>query len=234
MLNEFKCHICDKEFSSKLALGGHIGSHSRKKGYLVKKDFLMTCKNCDNGFVVTAHQFSKIKRQFCCRKCQGQYYSKLNKEEEMKKIFHGYSKLDTDIQYTKKQMSAELNISVNKLNQFMDYYNIEYQWKIKSKYVQPKSLKSNNYKPVKEYLIKGKQTHLGRLKSKLFLENYKEKRCEICLNDMWNGNPIPLELHHIDGDSLNNELTNLQILCPNCHAQTENYKNKNKNSTRKR
>ena len=31
------------------------------------------------------------------------------------------------------------------------------------------------------------------------------------------------QLHHIDGDNTNNELSNLQILCPNCHSQTENY-----------
>jgi hypothetical protein len=39
---------------------------------------------------------------------------------------------------------------------------------------------------------------------------------------MWNDKPIPLELHHKDGDHFNNELSNLQILCPNCHAQQSN------------
>lgn len=37
----------------------------------------------------------------------------------------------------------------------------------------------------------------------------------------WNGRPLTLELDHIDGDRLNNELVNLRLLCPNCHAQTE-------------
>lgn len=31
------------------------------------------------------------------------------------------------------------------------------------------------------------------------------------------------QLHHIDGDETNNELSNLQMLCPNCHSQTDNY-----------
>ena len=39
---------------------------------------------------------------------------------------------------------------------------------------------------------------------------------------------MTLELHHIDGDETNNELTNLQYLCPNCHSLTENYGSKNK------
>lgn len=34
---------------------------------------------------------------------------------------------------------------------------------------------------------------------------------------------IPLELHHKDGNHYNNDLANLEILCPNCHAQTDNY-----------
>ena len=41
------------------------------------------------------------------------------------------------------------------------------------------------------------------------------------------GKPISLEVHHIDGNGKNNSLDNLQLLCPNCHSQTENYKGKN-------
>jgi 5-methylcytosine-specific restriction endonuclease McrA len=37
-----------------------------------------------------------------------------------------------------------------------------------------------------------------------------------------------LELEHIDGDPTNHELDNLRLICPNCHAQTETYKNRNK------
>jgi hypothetical protein len=51
--------------------------------------------------------------------------------------------------------------------------------------------------------------------------------CEICNNSIWIDIPITLEIHHIDGDNKNNELSNLQILCPNCHSQTDNYKAKN-------
>lgn len=43
----------------------------------------------------------------------------------------------------------------------------------------------------------------------------------------WMGKPIPLELHHKDGNHYNNDLSNLEILCPNCHAQTDNYRGKN-------
>ena len=46
----------------------------------------------------------------------------------------------------------------------------------------------------------------------------------------WMGQPICLEVHHIDGDSLNNELDNLKLLCPNCHSFTDNYRGKNINN----
>lgn len=51
-------------------------------------------------------------------------------------------------------------------------------------------------------------------------------QCEQCKNTEWNNRPVPIELHHIDGDSTNNKETNLQLLCPNCHALTDNYRNK--------
>lgn len=54
-------------------------------------------------------------------------------------------------------------------------------------------------------------------------------RCENCGLTEWMEQSIALEVHHIDGDSLNNELDNLKLLCPNCHALTENYRGKNIN-----
>lgn len=52
-------------------------------------------------------------------------------------------------------------------------------------------------------------------------------RCECCGRKTWNGNPIPLQVHHEDGDRLNNVEDNLSLLCPNCHALTDNYCGKN-------
>ena len=59
------------------------------------------------------------------------------------------------------------------------------------------------------------------------LVNLKGHKCEQCGSSVWNQVKIPLEIHHNDGDHLNNELDNLVLLCPNCHALTENYKGRN-------
>lgn len=73
---------------------------------------------------------------------------------------------------------------------------------------------------------KGTCVNSNKLKIKLIEDGVKEFKCEQCENSIWNGKPIPLELHHVDGNRFNNELENLQILCPNCHTLTPNYGNR--------
>lgn len=52
-------------------------------------------------------------------------------------------------------------------------------------------------------------------------------RCQICGLTEWCGQPIPLELDHIDGNPENILRDNLRAICPNCHAQTPTYKGRN-------
>lgn len=65
------------------------------------------------------------------------------------------------------------------------------------------------------------------------LIDIKGRQCECCKLTTWNDQPINLEIHHIDGDHYNNELTNLQLLCPNCHSYTENYCGKSNTGKKK-
>jgi hypothetical protein len=53
--------------------------------------------------------------------------------------------------------------------------------------------------------------------------------CSACSISEWMGKPICLELDHIDGNNRNNELSNLRLLCPNCHSQTETFRGRNIN-----
>lgn len=56
----------------------------------------------------------------------------------------------------------------------------------------------------------------------------KKYACEKCGIYEWNDSHITLEIHHKDGNNKNNKLENLEILCPNCHSQTDNFRFKNK------
>ena len=85
---------------------------------------------------------------------------------------------------------------------------------------------SERYIPFEEY-IKGNSVQTNKLRKKLLKEGLKEHICECCLNTMWNNVPIPLEVHHKDGNKNNNHIDNLQLLCPNCHALTDTYRGKN-------
>lgn len=86
----------------------------------------------------------------------------------------------------------------------------------------------NNYKiNLTDILKKDVSYQSNKLKKRLINEGLKEYKCEKCGRTEWEGKEIPLELHHIDGNKYNNELNNLQLLCPNCHAQTEHYRGKN-------
>ena len=86
---------------------------------------------------------------------------------------------------------------------------------------------NNSYIPAAEYLGTDKFITSHNLKIKLIKEGIKENKCERCGCSEWLGQPIPLELHHKDGNHYNNKLNNLEILCPNCHALTKNYRGKN-------
>lgn len=85
----------------------------------------------------------------------------------------------------------------------------------------------NRYIPFVEY-IQGNSVQTSKLKQKLIREGIKEHVCERCGNTMWHDEPIALEVHHRDGDRSNNSLDNLQLLCPNCHAMTDNWRGKGK------
>lgn len=50
-----------------------------------------------------------------------------------------------------------------------------------------------------------------------------EYKCVICGISDWLGKALTLQVDHIDGNNRNNLLSNLRLLCPNCHAQTDTW-----------
>ena len=106
----------------------------------------------------------------------------------------------------------------NTLKRLLDENNIDY-----SHFTGRARVYNNTSTSINEYLSNRVKITSGKLRIKLLAEGLKENKCEICGITKWHGKPIVCQLHHIDGNNQNNNLENLQILCPNCHSQTENY-----------
>ena len=87
--------------------------------------------------------------------------------------------------------------------------------------------KPKKAKPLSEILVEDSNYQSFELAQRLLKEGIKEHKCERCKRTEWEEVLIPLELHHINGTRTDNRLSNLQLLCPNCHALTDNYRGKN-------
>lgn len=128
----------------------------------------------------------------------------------------------------KNEICRILNCKTTTLDSYLKKMNIEYSGNKSRKGLQ----RTENYKNVEEYLFNGSLIQSHKLKLKLIRENIFEHKCQRCGLHEWEGVEIPLELDHIDGQPFNNELLNLRLLCPNCHALTDTYRSKNRRTVR--
>lgn len=64
---------------------------------------------------------------------------------------------------------------------------------------------------------------------KIYLIKTRGEFCEVCKHpNIWNDKRLVLQLDHVDGNSDNNHLINLRLICPNCHSQTDSFGGANK------
>lgn len=90
-----------------------------------------------------------------------------------------------------------------------------------------------------EILVEDTSPHARRLPSyrlkRAISDVGVEERCALCgIEAVWLGEPLPLEVDHINGDWRNNRVENLRLLCPNCHSTTDSYRGRGKGRVRGR
>ena len=86
--------------------------------------------------------------------------------------------------------------------------------------------RKRNLIPLEKILKKNSSYNRGHLKNRLIKQGLLKNECYVCFIKIWNNKKIVFELDHIDGVYNNNELSNLRLICPNCHSQTINFCNR--------
>lgn len=124
---------------------------------------------------------------------------------------------------SKAYMARELGCNPKTINNILKKLNIEYNGNQSGKGYS----KNKEKMTLIQYIQNSKDIQSNKIRIKLLEEGYKEYKCECCGLTEWQNNPIPLELHHKDGNRYNNSIENYQLLCPNCHALTESYRGRN-------
>ena len=126
---------------------------------------------------------------------------------------------------SKAYMARELGCNPKTINPLLERLGIQYDGNQSGKGYE----KNREKMTLKEYLEQSKDIQSNKVRIKLLDEGLKVHKCECCGLTTWLNQPIPLELHHKDGNRYNNVLENFELLCPNCHAFTDSYRGKNVN-----
>lgn len=115
---------------------------------------------------------------------------------------------------------TQLRCKPSTLKTYMSKWNITYKGNQGSK-GKPSNKKISAIEYSKKDIVIS-----SKLRRKLIEDGLKENKCERCGLSDWLGEKIPLELHHKDGNHFNNDISNLEINCPNCHSLTPNHSRK--------
>ena len=152
-------------------------------------------------------------------------------KENLAKLVSVSKSIAEVIRHLKKQNETSKPETIRK---YIKLYGLDTSHFTGQRWNKGQTLDQNSCIPLEDILKPNVNYRSDRLKKRLVEKGILEYKCAICNNSgEWNGKPIVLELHHINGNHFDNTLENLQILCPNCHSQCEGHRKRGKKNTGK-
>jgi hypothetical protein len=187
-----------------------FGVYVKPKIYTIEKK----CLHCDENFSSLISE----DRKYCSKSCAAKENNKLYIKRT--KLISKDIELIEKCKIIKKHLNDCLNCGIEVGNSSKIYCS-------------QSCFQESRKKHYKFLIESGDNTLPSRQYKNYLIEKYGNK----CMECGWgeknlNSNTIPIELEHIDGDSGNNNLSNLKLLCPNCHSLTPTYKGANKGNGR--
>jgi hypothetical protein len=177
-----------------------------------------TCNKCNKSI-----SYEKRRNKFCSKSCSASY-SNLGKTKNPNGL-NGQSWLVKPIKTVRDKKIVLCCFCQSPIKKNATKYcslkcQADHRWVKLVEEIQ----KNNGFLPADSY---------GRANTiKKYLIRTLGKKCQICGIEKWNNKEVPLVTDHIDGDSTNNSLPNLRVICCNCDAQTPTYKGKNRGKGR--
>lgn len=173
---------------------------------------------------------SKSLVAFYIRTKDSDWDSKRKAKEEKEKEFHNLvisiiKESNNYNQVCNKLNLRATNTNYDRLKKIVSTYNVD---------ISHFNTLDTPVKVIKQYSIDEIFCENTNASKETVLKNLRmlrEHKCDQCKRTHWeineNSYPIPLQMHHINGNRRDNRLDNLQLLCPNCHYFTDNFGSKN-------
>lgn len=209
-------------------------SEAGKLGYLASKESQEKNKklridNYNNSPTLcnccsAALPYEKRQNKFCNHACS----AKVSNNNRIRKI----KSISPHVEIIQKQMGSRMiQIAVGTCKFCKKTF--EFSGKVKIRKYCTSYCKSQETKNrVQLEISNGKVWGHSSFTLRQYLKDTRGNKCQICGISEWQGKPLVVIMDHIDGNSTNNNLDNLRLVCSNCDANLPTYKSKNKGNGR--
>lgn len=191
----------NKSISKRFFCNQSCSASFNNKGINRHKDKIHSRNKCLNCSTPTKN------KKFCSHTCKSDYHKKLHPVNPNKRK-NGKRKILT--------CTICSTPTINKTG-FCSYKCIK------------ENTKRKNYEKIRQEdaVNISKSEECNRRWAKKFLIDEHSHICSICNNTEWLNKPIPLVIDHIDGNALNNNLSNIRLVCGNCNMQLPTFAGRN-------